>query len=47
MIFAIASGGSPMKLSGFEILFRNLRTMSVSHFREIMTGVILTTESHG
>ena len=54
IIFATASGGcaairggSPIKLSGFEILFRNLRTMSVFHFREIMTGVILTTESHG
>ena len=52
--FATASGGcacqsdcSPIKLSGFEILFRNLRTMSVFHFREIMTDVILTTENHG
>ena len=32
--FACQSGGSPIKLSGFEILFRNLRTMSVFHYRD-------------
>jgi hypothetical protein len=29
-------------LPGFENAFRNLRTVSVFHFRELMTGVILT-----
>jgi hypothetical protein len=44
---AAIGGGSPAKLPGFEILFRNLRTVLKSTFENLMTGVILTTESHG
>jgi carbamoylphosphate synthase large subunit len=50
---ATACDGSPpivvvrrWNLSGFENVFRNLRTVMKSTF-EIMTGVILTTENHG
>jgi hypothetical protein len=34
-------------ISGIRKCFRNLRTVYEFHFRELMTGVILTSENHG